>query len=157
MKEPERSWWTVGDSCSQQLMEVVSLGHRREERMSGGGEWHGRRPSCGGSAEEVGSSPGPGAPGVTGDLSRHGQARRLRRSPWSHAADGVNDRRHFSLQTGREDCQRLFFRLFRPTRFFIYKNQIKHAIADSGTDAFERRRIITKGAWKKGSDQERRK
>lgn len=46
-----------------------------------------------------------GAPDVTGDLSRHGQARRLRRSPWSRSADGVNHERHFSLWTRREEGQ----------------------------------------------------
>lgn len=59
----------------------------------------------GGSVEEVSGSPGPGAPDMTGDLSRYGQARRLRRSPRSRSADGINNRRHFSLWTRREECQ----------------------------------------------------
>lgn len=87
--------------------------------------------------EEVGRSPGPGAPVVT-DLSGHGQARRLRRSPWSHTADGVNDRRHFSLQTRREECQSSRDRLIftrsaahassrEPSRSHLQKsNQARH-------------------------------
>lgn len=94
-KEPERSWWTVGDSRSEQKSRRLFSDGRAD--VSGrGADWHGWRQGCGGSVEEVGCSAGPGTPDVT-DLSRHGQARRLRRSPWSHTADKVNHRRHFSL------------------------------------------------------------
>lgn len=72
---------------------------------------------------EEGGGPGiPRAPGATGDLSGHGRARGLRRGPWSHTADRVNDRRHFSLWTRKgEECQwsrdRRRFRSLRRTRF----------------------------------------
>lgn len=132
-KEPERSWRAVGDSRSQQLVNVESRRDQREERkhlevgveggMDGDGARHGRfEGDEGGSAEEGGGPGVPGAPGVTGDLSGRGQARGLRRGPWSHAADRVNDRRHFSLRTRRgKKCQwsrdRCGFRSLRRTRF----------------------------------------
>lgn len=59
-----------------------------------------------GSVDGVGSPCSPGARGVAGDFSRHGEARRQRRLQWSQTAKGVNERRHFSLGRRREECQR---------------------------------------------------
>lgn len=78
---------------------LLTAAEERCESSVFDGRWRG------GSVEEKSGSPSPGAPDVNGDLSRHGEARRLRRSPWSRSIDGVNNRRHFSLWTRREECQ----------------------------------------------------
>lgn len=47
----------------------------------------------------------PGAPGLAGDCSRHGQAQMKGRLQAGHTAAEVSERRHFSLRKRREQCQ----------------------------------------------------
>lgn len=57
------------------------------------------------SADEAGNHGSPGARGVAGSSSRHGQAQRHRRLQQSQTATGVSEWRHFSLWRRREEYQ----------------------------------------------------
>lgn len=123
---------------------LLTAAEERCESSAFDGRWRG------GSVEEKSVSPRPGAPDVNGDLSRHGEARRLRRSPWSRSIDGVNNRRHFSLWTRREECQSSRDKhnthassRSPPPPHSSTKVKPSTNFANTRTDTFRCRRIIT--------------
>lgn len=138
-KEPVDRWRLPLTAAEEHRKSSTSDGRRRR-----------------GSVEEVGGSPGPGAPDVTGDLSRHGQARRLRRSPWRRSANegqpqkallSVDKEERGSVQQGPATRHTLPHRVPTHSSTVQNKNMRQHP----RTNAFRRRRIITLAKdWKKG-------